>query len=319
MIEVNNLVKRYGAKTAVNDVSFRVEPGRVTGFLGPNGAGKSTTMRMILGLDRPTSGSATVDGRPYAALPSPITTVGAMLDARSMHPGRTAQEHLAAVAATHRLGRRRVREVLAMTGISEVARRRIGTFSLGMGQRLGIATALLGDPATVLLDEPVNGLDPDGVIWVRRLARDMAAEGRAVLISSHLMTEMEHTADHLVVLGAGRVLADAPIRDVIDASGAGTVRVSSPDLRRLEGALVSAGGTVVSLGSDTAEVTGVDAERIARIAFDGGIMLSELKTVERSLEEAFFALTGDSVEYRASNGAAELATAAAPTSKEHDR
>jgi ABC-2 type transport system ATP-binding protein len=315
MIEVNNLVKRYGAKTAVDGVSFQVQPGRVTGFLGPNGAGKSTTMRMILGLDRPTSGTATIDGRPYASLPSPITSVGAMLDSRSMHPGRTARDHLAAVAATHRLGRRRVREVLETTGLSGVARRRIRTFSLGMGQRLGIATALLGDPAAVLLDEPVNGLDPDGVIWVRRLAREMAAEGRAVLISSHLMTEMEQTADHLVVLGAGRVLADAPIGEVIDASGARAVHVTADGLDRLEGALLRAGGGVVSLSPDTAEVTGLDAKRIADIAFTEGIVVSQLKPVERSLEQAFFALTGASVEYRASEHSTAVPASAARTSE----
>lgn len=219
MIEVEALTKRYGTTTAVDGLTFTARPGTVTGFLGPNGAGKSTTLRMVVGLERPTSGRALVDGRPYADLPAPLHAVGTMLDARSVHPGRTAYRHLLALAQTHGIGRARVREVIAMTGLEPVAGRRAGTFSLGMGQRLGIAGALLGDPATLLLDEPVNGLDPDGVLWVRRLVRDLAAEGRTVLLSSHLMHELALCADRVVVVGRGRLLADAPVQDLVDRSG----------------------------------------------------------------------------------------------------
>lgn len=298
MIEVSHLTKRYGATTAVDDVSFRIEPGRVTGFLGPNGAGKSTTLRMILGLDRPTSGRATVDGRPYAALPAPICSVGAMLDTRSIHPGRTAAAHLRSVADTHGLPRRRVGEVLDLTGLAGVARRRVGTFSLGMTQRLGIATALLGDPAAVLLDEPVNGLDPEGVLWIRALARRMAAEGRAVLISSHLMSEVEQTVDQVLVLGAGRVLADTSLQELLDAEAPLRVRVRADDLPSLVGPLVTAGASVVETAPRTAEVVGLPADRVARIAADSGVVLTALAAVERSLEDAYFALTADAARYR---------------------
>jgi ABC-2 type transport system ATP-binding protein len=316
MIEVRKLTKRYGATTAVEDVSFRVEPGRVTGFLGPNGAGKSTTMRIILGLDRPTSGTATVDGRQYRELEAPLRSVGAMLDARSIHPGRTAAAHLRAVAATHRLPRGRVEEVLALTGLTSVAGRRSGTFSLGMGQRLGIATALLGDPGTVLLDEPVNGLDPEGVIWIRSLARRMAAEGRAVLISSHLMTEVAQTVDHLVVLGRGRVLVDAPLTEVLDgAGGSPAVRIASPDLSRLVAALSAEGATVSSSATGSAEVVGLSVERIARIAAEHGVVLMELTTLQRSLEEAYFALTEGTAEYRSGTDRADTARTAEEASR----
>ncbi len=316
MIEVSHLTKRHGATTAVDDVSFRVEPGRVTGFLGPNGAGKSTTMRMILGLDRPTSGTATVDGRPYARLESPLQRVGAMLDARSIHPGRTAAAHLRAVADTHRLPRSRVGEVLEITGLASVARRRAGGFSLGMGQRLGIATALLGDPAALLLDEPVNGLDPDGVVWIRSLVRRLAAEGRAVLISSHLMSEVAQSVDHLVVLGAGRVLADAPLEEVLQAAAVPAVRIRTADLSRLVGPLTAAGATVTAAGPDEAEVVGLDAGAIARIAAQQGAVLTGLTTLDPSLEDAYFALTGGSAQYRSAPQPARPTT---PTAQETDR
>ena len=223
MIEVDALVKRYGSTTAVDGLTFAARPGTVTGFLGPNGAGKSTTMRMIVGLERPTSGTATVDGRPYADLRAPLRSVGVMLDARSVHPGRTAFRHLLAQARTHGIPRSRVDEVIGMTGLGSVAGRRAGTFSLGMGQRLGIAGALLGDPGTLILDEPVNGLDPDGVLWVRGLVRDLAAEGRTVLLSSHLMHELALCADRVVIIGQGRLLADAPVQEIVDGSGGGSL------------------------------------------------------------------------------------------------
>lgn len=223
MIQVEALTKRYGTTTAVDGLSFTASPGTVTGFLGPNGAGKSTTMRMIVGLERPTSGTATVDGRRYADLQAPLHSVGVMLDARSVHPGRTAYRHLLAHARTHGIGKARVREVIEMTGLESVARRRAGTFSLGMGQRLGIATALLGDPQTLILDEPVNGLDPDGVLWVRRLVRDLAAEGRTVLLSSHLMHELALCADRVVIIGKGRLLADAPVQEIVARSAGGSL------------------------------------------------------------------------------------------------
>jgi ABC-2 type transport system ATP-binding protein len=223
MIEVEALTKRYGSTTAVDGLTFTARPGTVTGFLGPNGAGKSTTMRVVVGLERATSGHATVDGRRFADLPAPLHAVGVMLDARSVHPGRTAYAHLLAMAQTHGIGKARVREVLAQTGLESAARRRAGTFSLGMGQRLGIAGALLGDPATLILDEPVNGLDPDGVLWVRRLVRELAAEGRTVLLSSHLMHELALCADRVVIIGRGRLLADAPVQEIVDRTGSGSL------------------------------------------------------------------------------------------------
>ena len=298
MITVEHLSKRYGTHPAVNDVSFTCEPGTVTGFLGPNGAGKSTTMRMIVGLDRPTSGRAWVDGHPYAELAAPLRSVGAMLDSRAIHPGRTARAHLRSIADTHRIGRTRVDEVLELTGLTSVAGRRAGTFSLGMSQRLGIAAALLGDPENILLDEPVNGLDPEGVIWIRSLARRMAAEGRVVLVSSHLMSEVAQTADHLVVLGAGRVLADGPLHEVIGATGGATVRIGSAELERLVEPLAAAGAVITASAPHRADLTGLDAQRVAAIAAQQGVVLSELTTQERSLEDAYFALTAASTEYR---------------------
>ncbi|MBF4579176.1 ABC transporter ATP-binding protein [Frigoribacterium sp. VKM Ac-2530] len=298
MIEASHLTKRHGASLAVDDVSFTVAPGAVTGFLGPNGAGKSTTMRMIVGLDRPTSGTVTVNGNRYADSPAPLQEVGVLLDAGAVHPGRTARDHLRTVARTHGIPERRVDEVIGLAGLESVARRRAGTFSLGMGQRLGIATALLGDPDTLVLDEPVNGLDPEGVIWVRQLCRSLAAEGRAVLLSSHLMSEMAQTADRLVVLGRGRVIADASVADVLAGQGGGTVAVRTDSTERLEALLRPLGGTVTRLAADRLEVAGLTAEQIARAASPAGVLLFELTPTQTSLEDAFFGLTDDSVEYR---------------------
>ncbi|WP_314104351.1 ABC transporter ATP-binding protein [uncultured Frigoribacterium sp.] len=298
MIEASHLTKRHGASLAVDDVSFTVAPGAVTGFLGPNGAGKSTTMRMIVGLDRPTSGTVTVNGKRYADSPAPLQEVGVLLDAGAVHPGRTARDHLRTVARTHGIPERRVDEVIGLAGLESVARRRAGTFSLGMGQRLGIATALLGDPDTLVLDEPVNGLDPEGVIWVRQLCRSLAAEGRAVLLSSHLMSEMAQTADHLVVLGRGRVIADASVADVLAGQGGGRVAVRTDSAGQLEALLRPLGGTVTHLSADRVEVAGLTAEQIARAAAPAGVLLFELTPTQTSLEDAFFGLTHDSVEYR---------------------
>ncbi|MBF4577214.1 ABC transporter ATP-binding protein [Frondihabitans sp. VKM Ac-2883] len=303
MIEATSLTKTYGDKTAVDGISFTVEPGYVTGFLGPNGSGKSTTMRMIVGLDRPTSGRVTVNGKPYADHSAPLTEVGILLDAKAAHPARSARNHLRCIARTHGISNRRVDEVISMTGLDSVAGKRVGKFSLGMGQRVGIAGALLGDPQTVILDEPVNGLDPEGVQWVRSLCRSLAAEGRAVLLSSHLMDEMAKTADRVVVLGRGRVIANASMDDIIAGSGGETIRVRSTDLDRLSQALSPLGATLARTSADSAEVTGSTAEQIARIAAADGIVLFEITTVRASLEEAFFALTHDAVEYRTSNHA----------------
>ena len=298
MIEATGLTKRYGEKTAVDDVSFTVRPGIVTGFLGPNGAGKSTTMRLIVGLDRPTSGGVTVNGKRYAQLRAPLREVGVLLDAKAVHTGRTAQNHLLALAATHGIGRKRVDEVISLTGLDAVARRRVGGFSLGMGQRLGIAAALLGDPEVLILDEPVNGLDPEGVIWVRTLARHLAGQGRTVFLSSHLMSEMAQTADHIIVLGRGKVIADAPVGDIIGRAG-GAVRVKTPDAVRFEPALTAAGAVVRDQGEGLLDVTGMPAERIGELAAQERVVLHELSPVSGSLEEAYLALTQDEVEYHA--------------------
>ncbi|MDM4764082.1 ATP-binding cassette domain-containing protein [Galbitalea sp. SE-J8] len=303
MIEVTHLTKRYGAKVAVDDVSFVARPGLVTGFLGPNGAGKSTTMRTIVGLDRPTSGTTTVGGRRYAEHAAPLTEVGALLDAKAVHPGRTARSHLRAVAATHGIGRHRVDEVIALAGIGSVADRRVGGFSLGMGQRLGIAAALLGDPATLILDEPVNGLDPEGVIWVRTLAKQLARQGRTVFLSSHLMSEMAQTADHIVVLGRGRVIADAPVAEILAGATGRAVLVRTPDASRLAQAILAAGGAASVTGVDRIDATGLPAERIGELAHAAGVVLHELTPQSASLEQAYLELTRDDVEY-ASGGAA---------------
>jgi len=301
MIEAQGLSKHYGNKTAVDRVTFTVRPGVVTGFLGPNGAGKSTTMRMIMGLDRPSAGSVTVNGRPYARHRSPLTEVGALLEARAVHPGRTARAHLRALAATHGIPDRRVDEVIDLTGLASVARRRVGGFSLGMGQRLGIAVALLGDPHTLILDEPVNGLDPEGVLWVRRLARSLAAEGRTVFLSSHLMSEMALTADHVIVIGRGRILADAPVTDVVEAASRRAVTVRTPGPTTLRTALEHAGAAVVVpdvAHEGSLEVTGLDAAAIGEIALTAGVAVHELTPVASTLEDAYLELTADAVEYR---------------------
>ncbi|NML49889.1 ABC transporter ATP-binding protein [Streptomyces sp. R302] len=297
MIRAERLTKRYGDRTVVRDLSFTVRPGTVTGFLGPNGAGKSTTLRMILGLDAPTHGTATVDGRAYAGHPAPLTRVGALLDARSFHPGRTAFHHLMALAHTHGIPRSRVEQVLGATGLAEVAGRRVKGFSLGMGQRLGIAAALLGDPAAVVLDEPVNGLDPEGVRWIRTLLRDLAAEGRTVLVSSHLMSEMALTADRLVVIGKGRLLADTTVAELVRDAGAASVLVVSPDADRLR-ALLPATARTTDEGPGTLRVTGLDAPAIGRIAAAHAVELHALTPETASLEQAFMDLTHDSVEYQ---------------------
>ncbi|MFS0705980.1 ABC transporter ATP-binding protein [Cellulomonas sp. 179-A 9B4 NHS] len=299
MIEATGLTKRYGDTTAVEGMTFTVRPGRVTGFLGPNGAGKSTTMRMIMGLDRPTSGAVTVNGRRYAEHRAPLGEVGALLDAKAVHTGRSARDHLLAQAATHGISRRRVDEVVEMTGLASVARRRAGTFSLGMGQRLGIAAALLGDPQTLILDEPVNGLDPEGVLWVRHLLRGLAAEGRTVFLSSHLMSEMALTADHLVVVGRGRVIADAPVGEIVARAQSSAVQVRTPSAPQLAAVLVRDPGVeVTSLEHDLLEVTGSTPPAIAAVAAAAGLVLHGLAPVETSLEDAYMQLTADAVEYR---------------------
>ncbi|WP_019136278.1 ABC transporter ATP-binding protein [Cellulomonas massiliensis] len=299
MIEAQALKKVYGSKVAVDGVSFRVQPGRVTGFLGPNGAGKSTTMRMIVGLDRPTAGTVTVAGRPYAQLRSPLTEVGALLEARAVHTGRSARNHLRALAATHGLPRTRVDEVIEMTGLQSVADKRVGGFSLGMGQRLGIATALLGDPHTLILDEPVNGLDPDGVLWVRNLVKHLAGQGRTVFLSSHLMSEMALTADHLVVIGRGRIIADGPVEDVIARTTRTTVRVRSPHAAQLAELLAGPDVTVAASEPGLLEVQGPTAAAIGEVAAAARLTLHELTPVSGSLEQAYLSLTQDEVEYHA--------------------
>jgi ABC-2 type transport system ATP-binding protein len=299
VIEVEGLVKRYGGKTAVNGLTFTVQPGVVTGFLGPNGSGKSTTMRAIVGLDRPTAGRVTVNGRNYADWPAPLAEVGILLEARSIHPGLTAYQHLLALGATHGIGPSRVREVLDLVGLAEVARKRTKGFSLGMGQRLGIAAALLADPKTIILDEPVNGLDPEGVRWIRTLLRGLAAEGRTVFVSSHLMSEMAQTADHLIVIGRGELIAATSVTDFIQRASANNVRVRSPEATRLRQLIA---GPDVSVSSDEAgvlTVTGLASDEIGIIASRYGVPLYELTPQMASLEEAFMELTQDTVEYRA--------------------
>jgi ABC-2 type transport system ATP-binding protein len=300
MIEAEGLTKRYGSKTAVQQVSFTVAPGKVTGFLGPNGAGKSTTMRMIMGLDRPSAGRVTVNGKPYAEHRSPLTQVGALLDAKAVHSGRSAANHLRAVAATHGIGARRVAEVVEMTGLQQVAKKRVGGFSLGMGQRLGIAAALLGDPATLILDEPVNGLDPEGVLWVRNLVKHLAGEGRTVFLSSHLMSEMALTADHILVIGRGRIIADAPVSEIVAQAAGSTVRVRSPQVSRLVELLAGPQVTVTSLEAGLVQVAGADAVAIGELAAANGVVLHELSPLAASLEDAYMSLTADAVEYHSS-------------------
>ncbi|TWP36204.1 ABC transporter ATP-binding protein [Leekyejoonella antrihumi] len=299
MIEANQLSKTYGDKVAVDSLTFTVEPGKVTGFLGPNGAGKSTTMRLILGLDRPTSGWVTVNGKAYADHPRPMAEVGALLEARAMHTSRTAYNHLRALAATHGISNQRVQEVIDLVGLGEVARKRTGGFSLGMGQRLGIACALLGDPRTVILDEPVNGLDPEGVRWVRDLLRNLCSEGRTVFLSSHLMSEMAMTADQLIIIGHGRLIADMSLEELIASVGADRVRVRTPDPDALTRALAGPHVKVSSEETGVLEVQGLPAPRIGELASQHGAVLHELTPLRASLEEAYMDMTKDAVEYHA--------------------
>jgi len=299
MIEARGLTKRYGGTLAVDHLSFSVEPGRITGFLGPNGAGKTTTMRLILGLDRPTDGTVTVNGKPFGQLARPMHEVGALLDAKAMHGGRSAYNHLLCLAQTNNLPRRRVGEVLELVGLSEVARKRSKGFSLGMGQRLGIAGALLGDPAILMFDEPVNGLDPEGILWIRNLMKALAAEGRTVFVSSHLMSEMEHTAEHLIVIGRGKLIADCTVAEFIAQNSSETVRVRTPQQGILATAVAQAGGTVLDDGDGVLVVHGLTAGRVGDIAFDNAVRLHELAPAHASLEEAFMELTADSVEFQA--------------------
>lgn len=304
MIELTDVTKRYGTTVAVDHLSFQVRPGEVTGFLGPNGAGKSTTMRMVMGLDAPTSGRVTVDGHPYRDLRFPLRHVGALLEAKAIHPGRSARDHLRWLADSNGIGRRRVDEVLEQVGLADVARRRSGGFSLGMGQRLGIATALLGDPATLLLDEPVNGLDPEGILWIRHLLRSLAREGRSVLVSSHLMSEMALTADRLIVVGRGRLIAEGSVEDVVARSSTGHVRVDAADPDRLRSLLHDRGTAVAPQADGSLIVTGMDARDVGIVAGAAGITLYELSPQSASLEEAFMELTRDAAEYTTTRGAA---------------
>ena len=298
MIVAEGLTKRYGDVVAVDDLSFSVPPGRVTGFLGPNGAGKTTTMRMLLGLARPTSGSIETNGRPYLDHAAPMREVGALLDAGAVHPGRRARDHLRWLARSNGIPLRRVDEVLVAVGLETVAGKRIGTFSLGMNQRLGIAAALLGDPGVLVFDEPVNGLDPEGIVWIRSLFRGLAQEGRTVFVSSHLMSEMALTADHVIVIGRGRLLADSPMAELTNRpAGAVLVRTPAPDQLAV---LLSADGATVDVAEDRAlTVTGMSAPEVGAAAHRYGIVLHELTPQRASLEEAFFELTGESVEYHA--------------------
>ena len=298
MIEAVNLTKRYGHKTAVDNISFTVKPGTVTGFLGPNGAGKSTTMRMIMGLDKPTSGTVTVNGHPYRELSAPLCEVGALLDAKGLHGSRSARSHLRQLAASNGIPAKRVDEVLEITGLTSVAKKRVKGFSLGMGQRLGIAAALLGDPGVLLFDEPVNGLDPEGVKWVRETCRRLAGEGRTVFISSHLMSEMAQTADHLLVIGRGRILTAGPVDDVIASATTDRVRVASPQATQLAELMASRNLAARPVAPNVLETTATTAATIGELAAQGGIVLHELTTIHASLEEAYLNLTSDSVEYR---------------------
>jgi ABC-2 type transport system ATP-binding protein len=303
MITVENVTKRYGDKVAVDDLTFEVKPGIVTGFLGPNGAGKSTTMRLILGLDTPTSGNVTLDGRKYAELPAPLHEVGAMLEARAIHTGRSAYNHLLALAQTHGIGRARVNEVIDLVGIQTVARKRVGGFSLGMGQRLGVAAALLGDPHVLILDEPANGLDPEGILWIRTLLKRLAKEGRTVFLSSHLMSEMAQTADHLVVIGRGRLIADTSVDDFVHRASTGAaVRVVSEQATTLRDALARHDARVDSVERGVLEVHGLTGQQIGEIALAEQIVLAELTPLQASLEQAFMQLTGETVEYHAASG-----------------
>ncbi len=299
MIEASNLTKDYGDKRAVDGLSFTVQPGVVTGFLGPNGSGKSTTMRLILGLDAPNGGDVTVNGRHYREHTAPLHEVGALLEARSVHTGRSAYNHLLALAQTHGVPKSRVNEMIDLVGLHEVARKRSGQFSLGMGQRLGIAAALIGDPKTVLLDEPVNGLDPEGIHWVRNLLKGLAAEGRTVFVSSHLMSEMALTADHLLVIGRGKLIADTSVDDFVARASQKVVLVRSPDLERLREALAGDGVSFEAAERGALEVHGLTAQQVGDVAAGAGVALHELTPQQASLEEAFMHLTKDDLEFAA--------------------
>ena len=307
MIEAQGLSKRYGDKLALDDVSFTVQPGIVTGFLGPNGAGKSTTMRLILGLDRPTGGWVTVNGKPYVEHRAPLAEVGALLEAKAVHTSRSAYHHLRALAVTHGIPSWRVDEVIDLVGLTDVARKRVGAFSLGMGQRLGIASALLGDPATLILDEPVNGLDPEGIRWVRDLLKGLAAEGRTIFLSSHLMSEMQLTADHVIVIGRGRLIADMSMAELTRSATANLVRVRTPQADQLRAALAAPDVTISSTEHDVLEVTGLTSEQIGVAAAKAAVVLYELTPQHASLEETFMALTQDAVEFHAADPAADNA------------
>ncbi|MCC9709704.1 ATP-binding cassette domain-containing protein [Streptomyces sp. MNU76] len=312
MIELDGLTKRYGEKVAVNHLTFAVRPGLVTGFLGPNGAGKSTTMRMILGLDRPTAGDVRIDGTHYDRLRDPLTYIGALLDAKAMHGGRSAFNHLLCLAQSNGIPRARVHEVLDTVGLTSVARKKAKGFSLGMGQRLGIAGALLGDPRILMFDEPVNGLDPEGIHWIRNLMKSLAAQGRTVFVSSHLMSEMALTADHLVVIGQGRLLADTSMALFIQQNSRSYVRIRTPQREQLLDALHTVGVMVVQTGDGALEVDGGKSEQIGELAGRHGIVLHELSPQQASLEEAFMRLTAESVEYHAHDGTPVASRAPAP-------
>jgi ABC-2 type transport system ATP-binding protein len=299
VIEIRHLTKRFGATVAVDDLSFDVEPGKVTGFLGPNGAGKTTTLRLLLGLAHPDKGTATFDGVPYRQLRRPMREVGALLEAKSYHPGRKARDHLLSVAQAGRIPARRVEEVLDLVGLTDVAGRRVGTFSLGMAQRLGIAAALLGDPPVLIFDEPVNGLDPEGILWARTLMQSLAAQGRTVFVSSHLMSEMSLTASHVVVIGRGHLIANSPVEDLVKSASGSVVRLRTPAPETVAARLVAAGASVRSSGDGALSVTGLGTEAVGDIAFQAGAPVHELVAVEASLEEAFMELTKDDFEFRA--------------------
>ena len=301
MIEVRNLSKRYGEKLAVDGLDFVVQPGIVTGFLGPNGAGKSTTMRLIAGLDEPSAGSVRVNGKDYRSAVAPMAKLGLLLEARAMHTGRSARNHLLALAQTNGISRRRVDEVIDMVGLRDVAGKRVGGFSLGMGQRLGVASALLGDPEVVVLDEPVNGLDPEGVLWIRNLLKALAAEGRTVFVSSHLMSEMAQTATRLIVVGRGRLIADTTVEEFVARASGSSVTVRTPEARRLRDLLLGPDVTITSDRTDVLHVQGLDAEQIGTVAWQAHLPVFELALQQASLEQAFMELTQDSVEYRSAD------------------
>ena len=310
MIEVENLSKRYGDKLAVDGLSFVVQPGTVTGFLGPNGAGKSTTMRMIAGLDKPTAGRVAVNGRDYRSAAAPMAELGVLLEAKAVHTGRSARNHLLALAQTNGISRQRVDEVIKIVGLHQVARKRVGGFSLGMGQRLGVASALLGNPTTVVLDEPANGLDPEGVLWMRTMLQGLAADGHTVFVSSHLLSEMAHTATRLIVIGRGRLIADTTVEEFVAQASNNSVTVRTPDAARLRDLLLAPDITVTSEQSDVLRIDGLTAEHIGTIAWQAHLPVFELAVHQASLEEAFMTLTRDTVDYRSAKLADATAVAA---------